>query len=154
LVETSFLDYTGGEINIMNIFTIIVVLLAGLAGSWFHWREVQKRGEPGDFKYYFFINGTDGSIATVAMFAAAMQALYLTGIIQAVDVGALIAATKEGLLYQPFFNVVMAAFMAGYTCDSKLNKSNEPPAPMPISSVTMPVVIPAVPPTPPTIPVP
>lgn len=122
----------------MNLIIVAMVLAAGLAGAWYHWLEVQKRGESGSFVDYFFRNNTDGSKATVVAFVASMESLYIAGAFNGLDLQAAIAATQNLQLYSPLFLALAAAFGAGYACDSKLNSGvsdpNAPAAPAPAAS--------------------
>ena len=104
----------------MSIAIALIVVLSGLTGAWFHWRQVFARGEAGCFVQYFFRDNGQGTNATVTMFYAAMVTLFSTGVIN-VDLAAFIVAMKAGLVYPPLWHAVAGSFAAGYVCDSKLN---------------------------------
>jgi hypothetical protein len=107
------------------MLTALLVVASGLAGAWFHWRQVAARGEAVCFVQYFFRDNTAGTNATVTMFYAAMVTLFSTGIID-IDWAAFLAATKAGMIYPPLWHAIVGSFSGGYMCDSKLNSGNRP----------------------------
>lgn len=105
----------------MSILIAIIIALFGLAGAWFHWRQVNRRGEAGQFVEYFFSNNTDGSKSAAMSFIAAMLLIDKSGVFDGMTMEAFLVATRAGIFYHPLVIAVVAAFNVGYTCDSALN---------------------------------
>jgi hypothetical protein len=105
----------------MNILFVILILLTGIIGAWFHFLQVQKRADISGFFEYFFVNNTAGSKSAVVGFIAAMQTAYLAGVFNGLSVDAMFAAFQAWQVYPPLITVLYAAFGTGYTCDSMLN---------------------------------
>jgi len=113
----------------MNIIITLIMIASGLAGCWYHWLEVRRRGEQGTFFQYFFISETPSSTATVVAWIAAMESVFIVGGFAGLDFNAAMAAFKAGVFYPPIITAMGLSFSAGYMADSKLNKMGGlPPA--------------------------
>jgi Na+/pantothenate symporter len=105
----------------VNIIFVILILSAGIFGAWFHFLQVQKRADVSSFFEYLFVNNTAGSKSALFAFVAAMQAAYLGGAFNGLEMDAVIKAAQALTIYPPLFTVLYTAFGIGYTCDSALN---------------------------------
>jgi len=113
----------------MNIGLVLLILFVGLFGAFAHYLKVKQRCDVKSFVDYFFLNNVSGSVTASAMFFTAMQLAYSNGAFNGLEVTPILLALKSGQIYPPLIHSLIAAFTAGYACDSGLNSyipSSEP----------------------------
>jgi hypothetical protein len=111
----------------INLLIAAIVMVAGLAGAWFHFLEEKKTGRvTGSFFNYMVLDSPGQSGSTLAAFVTAMGALYWAGTFEQVRMDAFVEALKAGVLYSPMVSAIVVSFTTGYACDSKLNHGSPP----------------------------
>lgn len=92
-----------------------------------HWFRacLSKQAEWNLFKY-LFVSRRLGSSTMFAAYCSVYGILYYAGTFDLVEVDYIIAAWESGELFAPFRQAVIEVVMAGYICDSGLNKGGVP----------------------------
>lgn len=112
------------ENNTIQINVLALMYGLGFLGVLAHWAKAALNKQASwNLLSYLLTDKPGASGSMLAAYTAAMGGLYAVGAFDIVRIEYVLEAWHNGILYKPFLHAVLEVVMAGYICDSGLNKS-------------------------------
>lgn len=116
----------------ISIPLVLIVLLSGLFGMYYHWRTAKRKGRSlkTSFWRYLLSDNPMGSGSMFVAYLGSMSGLYALGTFDTLmlaedKIEATLIYLQHWTLYmpviKPILGAISAATLAGYVCDSRFN---------------------------------